>query len=663
MSRAQEASRIPPILRVFLLGCIAITFGYLLLHAREPLRLNLGDPAADARVLASISSSSSERSLVTVVYGAIGKLGISEVGTLRLFALVFSALAILLLFQYARRIWTDTVALIATALFTTSLAWMMYADSIHQAPITQAAGLLGLWGLVRAIETRQRRHHAAAFFGACACFLTSPDYWLFLPAAVLFTVHVKLGNPFARGNRRLVALCLSGCIAGLLVKALLTSGAGHELTSPLSTLLRRYTLGFSPLFWVTFAHTTWRGVRAPSLTAVLEDGVTWMLVVAVLFVGVFSQRAGAGMLGAQVLLPFYAIGSAILIARLLEHGRLRRWLAFAWLGSAPVWSFWVMFHHPRSVLDRDDVARVSAYLAANDHNDFVMSNLISDGPLEAAFQRHSWAALDAADTTDARLKMLDMFETTGTDYIDAVIFTTPDSRFVDRSLSQLAVRRRLSSVTGWPHLRRSKAYGIIREYDKNVLANLVAVNAKKVLELSNFDVYRIDRASVLEAAGKSIRVVREIDFGGLAAKKHTLLGWGEPWLLPTSAIAVTSIEGYTPCPHGGLPGGNVCKTMSTDTGLQAIEEGAADRAQLLIRVERACDLRLTIGFGSPALLSMSINGFTALQCAPGTQVSFLVPQSSVRAGLNVITFEKRFGPMDSRADFASLTIDPVCGPN
>jgi len=35
-------------LRIYLLGCIAISLGFLVLHAREPLRLNVGDPLCES---------------------------------------------------------------------------------------------------------------------------------------------------------------------------------------------------------------------------------------------------------------------------------------------------------------------------------------------------------------------------------------------------------------------------------------------------------------------------------------------------------------------------------------------------------------------------------------------------------------------------------------
>ncbi|MBL0220211.1 MAG: glycosyltransferase family 39 protein [Myxococcales bacterium] len=686
----------PRFLRVYLLGCLAIAFAYLVLHVREPLRLNFGDPSADAGILSSIAEverygffESSAPGMIDVgpqpadgyhavhyppladvFYGATGKyLGVRAIGTLRLFALAFSVLAMLLLYHYARRMWTEPIALLATALFSTSVLWMMYADSIQQAPLTQAAAFLSLWGLVRVMETRRRAHYAAAFFGALACFLASYDYWLFLPAAVLFTIHVKRGNPLAAGNLRFVAICAAACLVALLAKYLFVSGVllDRKASMLFPTLLRRATFVFTPMFWVTCGCTIWRAMRAPSLRAVLEDGVTWMLVTGAVTIYLFAQRAASQMIGVQALLPFYAIGSSIVISRLLEGRRLLRVVAIGWVALAPAWSGYFLLSQPREVLDRDDVAKVNAYLAASDRNDFVISNLLAEAPLRAMFERHSWPASDKADPKLAYRSMLDVFEAAGTDYVHAVIFTSPETRFVDRSLWPLAAPRRLWSVTGWPYLQRRKANEIVREYDRKVLRNLELVHAKVVLHLANFDVYRIERSAVLEAAGAGVPVVRTIDFGNVASAKHKLLGWSEPRLTDDGSLGVAVIDGFAPCANPEMerqpnePGGNACRTVLTRWGLRVMDEGRSDRAQLMIRVERACDLRLTIEFSAPALVGLSLNEFASSQCAPATRATFDIPQASVRAGINVLVLERRYGPKSSKAEISSLTVDPVCG--
>ncbi len=692
----------PRSLQTFLLGCVAVAFAFLVIHAREPLRLNIGDPEADANVLTAIGyiaeyglsgaaiadvgplTEDSFRDLhapipAQLVYGSLGGyLGLDQLLVLRLITLAFSAVALLLLFLYARRMWTDTVAMIATMLFGTSYLWLTHADSLNGAPILQASAFLSLWGLVRAIETKQRRHVAAAVLGACVCFLSGFDYWLFLPAAAVFTVHTK------RASQSLLWWFAAGCFLGVLIKVIVLGWDGFVMTlnllsvertaetvdkklaSPVATLVRRFTLVFTPLFWFTTGFTVWRAVRAPSLRAVLHDGVTWMLVVALGFLYVFSRFAASQMIGSQALLPFYALASALLIARLLEAHVARRMVALAWLALAPAWSFYFLLTHPRSVLERDDVARVNAYLSANDRNDFVMSNLLSDGHIQVTFHRHNWTALDTAKVNEAPLAILDMLELAGTDYAHAIVFTGPDSRFLDKSLWQLAMHRRLWAVTGWPHLLRAKTNGVIRGYDKLVLANLHAAGATKVVDLPELDVYRIDRAAILANIANKVPVVRQIDLSSVTAARHLLLGWSEPWISKDDGRGMASIDGYFPCPNPvpalvpGQPRSNACKTLHSRSGLSMMDQGREERAQLMIRVERSCDLRITIELGWSSLVELTMNDYTEPQCVPANKVTFVVPQRSVRAGINTISLQSRFTPEDERVDVSSIKIDPIC---
>ncbi|HEY0987822.1 MAG TPA: hypothetical protein VGD80_12250, partial [Kofleriaceae bacterium] len=554
------------------------------------------------------------------------------------------------------------------------------------------------------------RGQVALVAGSFACWFAATDDRVLLVAGVLFTVYIKLGNPFARGNRRFALLCAAGCLAGIAVRSLLGIGpvewhsgaiewqanVNDTLDASLATLLRRYSLVFTPMFWITFAYTAWRLVRAPSLTSVLRDGMTWLVAVAAVFFYVASDSAESPMLRAEPLLPFYAIGSGILIARFLEGGRIQRAVAIAWIAGAPLWAFAVVLAHPRSVLDRADVAKVRAYLATSDRNHFVMSNLLSDGPIRAAFDRLSWPVPEADDEKNTHpmlLGMLDMFETTGADHVHAVIFTTPESRFVDRSLGRIVMRRRLASVTGWPYMVRSKTNGIIRDYDRRVVNYLEGVGAERVLRLSNFDVYRIDRKTVLEVAGRSIPVTREIDFSSLASYQHELLGWSEPRVTDEEQLGASRIDGHGTCTNPvlqhrpGEPATVTCDTVLTGHGLQVLGRGFANRAQLMFRLEQACDLRLTLELASPwrvpgvaaivelfaqltgasvnagpsSLLGISLNDFTQWQCEPSNRVAFFIPKQSVRAGINVVAFEKkRIGPFSARADVLSLAIEPIC---
>lgn len=622
----------PRMLRTYLLGCLAIAAAYLVLHAGEPLRLDLCDARSDAGHL----------------YRAIALLGVHDAGVHRGLALVLSVLGAWWLFQYARRMWDATTALLATALLATSLLWLETADSPDRPPLVLAGCFLALWGLVRAIESPGRRRHAAASAsGAFVCVLAGSDLWLFLPAGLLFTIHTRCGEPFAWRNLRFGAPGALGCLAGVIASALITGEAvDASLDEAAPGMVWRATVVLTPMCWITVGLACWRALRAATLRGALEDAATWML--AATAVGLAVAGTSGRMVDALPALPFYAIGSALVIARLLTAGGLRRALGFAWAAAAPIWAFAIVLDNPRTVLDRDDVDQVRAYLAGADRNDFVITNLVADRVIEVAFDRRSMPAVeqgeDAHDALLARRSMLALLEETGTDYLHAVIVQSP--------------------VTP----------------SREALDRLTAVGAQPVLHLRNLDVYRVDRAAVLAVAGRSLPVVRQLDLGSAASDPHKLLGWKDPELTD-EGFGVSDIEGYGACanplapPRAEAPAGNACETARTPTGVHSIEERHVDRAELMIRVDRPCDLDLTLTLASasrPWLLrwftftprfGLAINGFTASQCAADPRVGLRVPARFVRAGINVLTIAKRAtGPAEPRGDLRALTIDPVCAP-
>ena len=187
----------PRLLRIYFLACVALSFLYLLVHAREPLRLNVGDPWTDASVMVAIdyaqhrgfsadpivvrTARSSRftrrtrrrsRSSFTRPWG--WRSGSTTLRCLRVIALMFSAIA-LLRCSTGSPVWSDTVAVIATALFATSLLWMTFADSVHRPPIMHAACFVALWGVLRTIETGRARYYAVVFVATFTCLFTAFD--------------------------------------------------------------------------------------------------------------------------------------------------------------------------------------------------------------------------------------------------------------------------------------------------------------------------------------------------------------------------------------------------------------------------------------------------------------------------------------------------------
>ena len=689
----------PRSLGALLLGSITLALLYLVVHVREPLRLNVGDAWADADVLAAVAGAPSAgtpaaagddlrevgpptatgyrfvvgRPLVVMVDRAIGRLGIGGLGALRLIGLAWSVLGLVLWFAYLRRLFTARTALLATALVATSLLWILYADSLHEAPLAQLGGFLALWGLVRAIETGGWRHRAAVAVGACTSWLTSADFVVVLPIAALATIYLKAGNPFARANRRLVAIFALGCAFAVVGNGLWVvhvvgwQGLGAELRVALApgaeafavvpTLIRRLTLVFTPLCWVTCAVHAIRAIRAPDLGAAIRSTAAWLLAGGLASLALAGELAGARMLGAQALLPFYALGTARVLEEMLDGSAPLRRGAIAWLVAAPLWSAYVLVAQPRSVLAPADVARTSAYLAASDHNDFVLSNLVADGPLWAAFRRHAVAALDDKDATTAPRKMMAIFDRTGTDVVHAIVFTDPGARAIDRPMWQLAARRRTWAATGWPQINRGKTAEVVRDYDDRVRKNLAAAGATRVLELGNFAIYRIERAAVVERLAGTTATPR-IDFASVEALRHELSGWGDPTApaSPEDGPPRSEIIGMRRCPAGP------CATVRTLRGLDVPDAPPAPAAQLVIRVDPPCDQRLTIALGRPGALRISVAGFTSGLLA-GTELTTRVPARALTPGLNTVTIESATpAPPGPRLQVVAIEVVPICAP-
>jgi hypothetical protein len=245
--------------------------------------------------------------------------------------------------------------------------------------------------------------------------------------------------------------------------------------------------------------------------------------------------------------------------------------------------------------------------------------------------------------------MLQLFELTGTDSVHAVIFTDPSSRFSDLALSTIAMPRRLWSVLGWPQIARHKSNALIREYDQRVLANLTALRATNVLQLRHFAVYRIDRAATRAAFEERVPATTRIDFDSVDASLHELLGW-DP-LRASYATPGTTLHGFRRCPD------KHCKTVATGHGLVVPAAQLAHTGQLMIRVDKACDLALTAAFAGPSEVRFVANGF-ATASVRGSPVTVTIPASALSVGVNVIELED-LSPGLTGARVSS--IDLTCG--
>ena len=291
-------------------------------------------------------------------------------------------------------------------------------------------------------------------------------------------------------------------LRGVVASAIGRTASHVEMSA--AVIARRCTMWFTPMVWAAAIYALCRAVRT---RAVLDE--LWLLGVTAVALLVYPRADLAQLLGLQAALPLYAIGSALAVAWLLEHATVGRRLAVVWLAVVPVLAAHTIAVHSRRLLDREDVAQANAYLAAHDRNDFMISNLGIDGPIEYAFGRHPWLPPAQSDTHLAANEVLGVLASTGTDYVHAVIFNS----------------------------RATPA-------ERNELANLVAMGAVRVVHTSTLDLYRLDRAALLDKTAAAIPVASAITATNSASAVHRSLGWGPPWT-NRDRIDVFSLDGFT----------------------------------------------------------------------------------------------------------------------
>ncbi|HEY0987028.1 MAG TPA: hypothetical protein VGD80_08250, partial [Kofleriaceae bacterium] len=208
-------------------------------------------------------------------------------------------------------------------------------------------------------------------------------------------------------------------------------------------------------------------------------------------------------------------------------------------------------------------------------------------------------------------------------------------------------------ITGWPNLYRAKANAVIADYDRRVLANLKAVKATKVLQLKNFAIYRIDRAPVMAILADAVPTVNRIDFASVNASRHQLSGWTAPRQLEDGRFASPIFE-MERCAQ------QRCRTILTKFGVRMPEVHTVPAAQLMIRADPACDLKLTFTFAKPSYARFSVNGFAAGPMI-GTTMAFIAPAAHLTRGVNLVEIENMLPvALGIPLYVSSLDLTPTC---
>lgn len=709
--------------RVVLLVAVAVVFAYLLVSAREPLRLNWGDPWSDANVLTALNYSSKYGFLATsftdildigpltkdsyrythyppfaeIFYGCVRKIAGGEaldITVYRLFAIAFAGIGLHAFHRYVRDTWGGALASWSTVLCATNLLWIQFADAMHQAPILFASGMTALAAVPVWVRGGPVAQRVALAVGTYVCFLTAYDYYFFLPIAALLTARI-LGVPLLskRMLRLAVFVALSGA-AAIVTKAIFVTGALgwkgfledvhfqflERATTKFSPdyrsgfviiLLLRWSMYFTPVVFIVAAALLVRlarRVRLASVRAFLvgdqtlsEDPASILILLAagLPFILVFSELAVEQVLPSQVMIPFFAVGCGHALSWLR-----RERVEFATLGMFVAWQLAFMVRIPKTFLDRDATEKIAAYLRANDNADFLVTNLMSDGPIQYFFDRHLHMPPELPE--QAPEAYMEIASRNG-GVVHAVYYDDPGTRLIDKSLWYLLPRKSQWALLGSPYLFREQALGVIAEWDRGVLAALRR-SGTEVLTLPGVHVFRI--ATDVDARRRAARAklatmppTRVIDFGVPAADVHKLSGFryrenypgvpGFSWTIATS--------------HK--------KSFLTKRGLEfrPTPAGPTHESRLLVRFEPARDHRvLLIAWGAipHQTLRATIDGIPVLpeydfgEMQQQRDIWFDVPKDVIGDDpVKEIVFQFRdVADYGGGVGFGTMEIDPALDP-
>jgi hypothetical protein len=359
--------------------CAGIVFVYCLDHAFDPPRLNWGDSGSDYNVMAAgknfqdhgflalrLTPNLLDRAVWTpedtimrythypqlpdLANGAYRVIfGMTDLVQFRFIAIAFSFAAFFFIYRLIAMYWTRQTAQVAIALWLINPLWIQHADYLHNGPYASFFGAGCLYFLVRALRDGPRwRYLAVSGLFLFLTYCSSYDHWVFVPLLLaLATVHHYRGVAQREVFETLgflacfALLAIAGkaatniwALGGLepFLKDLHYQGLEHSTDEIVRTsfmdgvwptlfgrIERYFTLLLLPmaLAWagLPWARRRWSD-RIPSLGALTNP--LPLLLAAIPFLAVFRELWIAQYYPFLMVLPFYAIGFAVLVVLLVE---------------------------------------------------------------------------------------------------------------------------------------------------------------------------------------------------------------------------------------------------------------------------------------------------------------------------------------------------------
>jgi len=277
-------------------------------------------------------------------------LGIDDVIPFRLIALCWSFASLFFCYRLVASFWSRQAAQVALSLFATNFLWLQHVDYLHHWPYGAFFGFGSLYFLDRYFrEGETRRLFVASGLFLFGAYAASYDFWIFTPLLLAAITIAHLGLR----HRKRAVLCLGGlalfAVAAIAAKVstnIWAMGAGrfiHDLKLQfverstnrvmqtafdrgawvtLSGRVRReFTLLFfgAIAFWL--AVPVWKRLRGPGAAQSLmgRPNPIVTLLAAVPFLIAFRELWIAQFYPFLMLVPFYAIGFAVIITMLSER--------------------------------------------------------------------------------------------------------------------------------------------------------------------------------------------------------------------------------------------------------------------------------------------------------------------------------------------------------
>jgi hypothetical protein len=453
-------------------------------------------------------------------------LGFSDLVQFRFVALAFSFAALFFVYRLVTAYWSRGAAQLSLALWVINPLWIQHADYLHHAPYAAFFGFGSLYFLYRYLNDNRTGFLVASGAFVFLVFMASYDFWIFIPlllAMVTFAHYRRVGLPAVR-----VLGILAGCAVAALVCKWGTNawalggvaGFVRDLRFQLIeratnqavrvaydqgiwlTLKGRVDRSFSLLlcpvagFWVLYPLMRRRLAQAESPLLSVANPIL-LLLAALPFLALFRELWVGQYYPTLLVLPFYAIASAVLVLMLLNAPqRIWKPVGAAFLLTLAANSILENVRFKKAFLPRSEIASLKKEL---DAVTVPGQHILVDHVFDAAYRyyfNHNTVALilnppwhyDGALKYYADPKRPVVAPRTGAIFVQHKHL--PDQLF-DKGYYYILGREGLWGPWGNPERYHDELDAFITRRDSELVATVAAMGGQKLQETDAYVVWRI----------------------------------------------------------------------------------------------------------------------------------------------------------------------------